>query len=65
TSSSTYASGETPNESAMEQAAYSGDRFEIQRRKTMLSTMLQEVHRRYRQYCDQMLMVKTSFESIA
>ncbi|GLJ42351.1 hypothetical protein SUGI_0877060 [Cryptomeria japonica] len=65
TSSSTYASGETPNESAMGQTPYSGDRFEIQRRKTKLSSMLEEVHRRYRQYCEQMHMVKASFESIA
>lgn len=62
--STTFAPGET-SESGMEQLAYSGDRFEIQRRRTKLLSMLEEVHRRYRQYCEQMQMVVTSFESIA
>ncbi|GLJ22992.1 hypothetical protein SUGI_0433740 [Cryptomeria japonica] len=45
--------------------SFSGDRFELRRRKAKLLWMLDEVERRYRHYCDQMKMVVTSFESAA
>lgn len=47
----------------MNQPFYSGDRFELQRRKAKLVSMLDEVDRRYRNYCDQMHLVVSSFES--
>eukprot|EP00268_Persea_americana_P037257 TRINITY_DN3691_c0_g1_i1.p1 TRINITY_DN3691_c0_g1~~TRINITY_DN3691_c0_g1_i1.p1 ORF type:complete len:757 (-),score=155.65 TRINITY_DN3691_c0_g1_i1:45-2315(-) len=40
------------------------DRFEHQRRKAKLSTMLDEVDRRYNHYCEQMQMVVNSFDSV-
>lgn len=47
----------------MNQPFYPGDRFELQRRKAKLVSMLDEVDRRYRNYCDQMQLVVSSFES--
>lgn len=49
----------------MNQPLYSGDRFELQRRKAKLVSMLDEVDRRYRNYCDQMHLVVSSFESVS
>ncbi|CAL9160908.1 BEL1-like homeodomain protein 4 [Musa acuminata AAA Group] len=40
------------------------DRFEHQRKKTKLISMLDEVDRRYSHYCDQMQMVVNSFDSV-
>eukprot|EP01018_Ginkgo_biloba_P034446 Gb_39741 [translate_table: standard] len=42
-SSTNYTSADTTNESAMEHSIYSGDRFEIQRRKSKLLSMLEEL----------------------
>ncbi|ONK59000.1 uncharacterized protein A4U43_C08F1940 [Asparagus officinalis] len=41
------------------------DLVELQKRKARLMLMLEEVHRRYRRYCEQMRAVVSSFESIA
>ncbi|OVA11964.1 POX domain [Macleaya cordata] len=43
---------------------YSLDLLELQKRKTKLVSMLEEVDRRYRQYCDQMKAVVSSFEVV-
>lgn len=40
------------------------DRFENQRRKTKLLSMLDEVDRRYNHYCEQMQMVVNSFDTV-
>ncbi|XP_008813264.2 BEL1-like homeodomain protein 4 [Phoenix dactylifera] len=40
------------------------DRFEHQRKKAKLISMLDEVDRRYNHYCDQMQMVVNSFDSV-
>ncbi|XP_038978425.1 BEL1-like homeodomain protein 2 [Phoenix dactylifera] len=40
------------------------DRFEHQRKKAKLISMLDEVDRRYNNYCDQMQMVVNSFDSV-
>ncbi|XP_064959973.1 BEL1-like homeodomain protein 4 [Musa acuminata AAA Group] len=40
------------------------DRFEHQRKKTKLISMLDEVDRRYNHYCDQMQIVVNSFDSV-
>ncbi|KAI3942573.1 hypothetical protein MKW92_008447 [Papaver armeniacum] len=42
---------------------YSLDLLELQKRKTKLISMLEEVDRRYRQYCDQMKGAVSSFEA--
>ncbi|XP_042516932.1 homeobox protein BEL1 homolog isoform X2 [Macadamia integrifolia] len=39
--------------------------LELQKRKAKLISMLEEVDRRYRQYCDQMKAVAASFEAVA
>ncbi|KAK6935421.1 POX domain, partial [Dillenia turbinata] len=39
--------------------------IELQKRKTKLLAMLEEVDRRYRHYCDQMKAVVSSFEAVA
>ncbi|KAL6549938.1 hypothetical protein OROMI_020426 [Orobanche minor] len=44
---------------------HSLDLLELQRRKTKLLQMLEEVDRRYKYYCDQMRAVISSFESVA
>lgn len=41
------------------------DFLELQRKKTKLFQMLQEVDRRYKHYCDQMKAVVSSFEAVA
>ncbi|KAH6761047.1 hypothetical protein C2S51_017996 [Perilla frutescens var. frutescens] len=47
------------------QPLYSLDLIELQRRKTKLLQMLEEVERRYKHYCDQMKGVTSSFEAVA
>ncbi|KAI3468702.1 hypothetical protein Pfo_025365 [Paulownia fortunei] len=47
------------------QSLYSLDLLELQRRKTKLLQMLEEVDRRYKHYCDQMKAVISSFEAVA
>ncbi|CAL9192841.1 unnamed protein product [Musa hybrid cultivar] len=42
----------------------SADKFEYQRRKAKLISMLDEVDRRYTHYCDQMQVVVNSFDSV-
>ncbi|XP_057800046.1 homeobox protein BEL1 homolog [Salvia miltiorrhiza] len=44
---------------------FSLDLLELQRRKTKLLQMLDEVDRRYKHYCDQMKGVTSSFEAVA
>ncbi|KAL6501722.1 hypothetical protein OROGR_026855 [Orobanche gracilis] len=44
---------------------HSLDLLELQRRKTKLLQMLEEVDRRYKYYCDQMRAVISSFDSLA
>ncbi|KAK6274705.1 hypothetical protein POUND7_004414 [Theobroma cacao] len=51
--------------SSRKQALYSLDFIELQKRKTKLLSMLEEVDRRYRHYCDQMKAVVSSFEAVA
>lgn len=41
------------------------DLVELQKRKAKLLSMLEEVYRRYRRYCDQMRAVVSSFEGVA
>ncbi|XP_068649863.1 homeobox protein BEL1 homolog [Aristolochia californica] len=47
------------------QSLYSLDLLELQKRKAKLVSMLEEVDRRYRQYCEQMRAVVSSFEAVA
>ncbi|OMO79576.1 POX family protein [Corchorus capsularis] len=51
--------------SSKKQSLYSLDFMELQKRKTKLLSMLEEVDRRYRHYCDQMKAVVSSFEAVA
>ncbi|XVF10552.1 hypothetical protein REPUB_Repub07fG0192400 [Reevesia pubescens] len=51
--------------SSRKQSLYSLDFMELQKRKTKLLSMLEEVDRRYRHYCDQMKAVVSSFEAVA
>ncbi|XP_021820869.1 homeobox protein BEL1 homolog [Prunus avium] len=44
---------------------YSLEFVELQKRKTRLLSMLEEVERRYKHYCDQMKAVVSSFETVA
>lgn len=44
---------------------YSLEFLELQKRKTKLLQMLEEVDRRYKHYCDQMKAVVSSFEAVA
>ncbi|EPS58139.1 hypothetical protein M569_16677, partial [Genlisea aurea] len=61
-----YKNTETEEEDAVNrQALYSLDVIELQRRKSKLLQMLDEVDNRYRHYCDQMKAVNASFEAIA
>lgn len=52
-------------ENASLQSLYSLDHSELQKRKTKLVLMLEEVDRRYRHYCNQMKAVVSSFEAVA
>ncbi|KAF2313352.1 hypothetical protein GH714_010520 [Hevea brasiliensis] len=51
--------------SSRKQSLYSLEFMELQKRKTRLLSMLEEVERRYRHYCDQMKAVVSSFEAVA
>ncbi|KAJ8650350.1 hypothetical protein MRB53_003373 [Persea americana] len=51
--------------SSKNQSLYSLDFLELQKRKAKLLAMLEEVDRRYRQYCEQMRSVVSSFEAVA
>ncbi|KAG4171777.1 hypothetical protein ERO13_A12G234500v2 [Gossypium hirsutum] len=51
--------------SSRKQSLYSLDFTELQRRKTKMLSMLEEVDRRYKIYCDQMKAVVSSFEAVA
>ncbi|KAK8938904.1 hypothetical protein KSP39_PZI011303 [Platanthera zijinensis] len=47
------------------QSLYSMEPLELQKRKAKLLSMLEEVDRRYRRYCEQMKAVVSSFEEVA
>ncbi|KAH7513893.1 hypothetical protein FEM48_Zijuj11G0030900 [Ziziphus jujuba var. spinosa] len=51
--------------SSRKQSLYSVEFMELQKRKTKLLSMLEEVERRYKHYCDQMKAVVSSFEAVA
>ncbi|XP_011029331.1 PREDICTED: homeobox protein BEL1 homolog [Populus euphratica] len=51
--------------SSRKQSLQSLEFIELQKRKTKLLSMLEEVDRRYRHYCDQMKDVVSSFEAVA
>lgn len=51
--------------SSKNQLLYSLEFMELQKRKTKLLSMLEEVERRYKNYCDQMRAVVSSFEAVA
>ncbi|KAK4844570.1 hypothetical protein QYF36_021795 [Acer negundo] len=51
--------------SSRKQSLHSLEFMELQKRKTKLLSMLDEVDRRYRHYCDQMKAVVSSFEEVA
>ncbi|GMJ03830.1 BELL 1 [Hibiscus trionum] len=51
--------------SSMKQSLRSLDFMELQKRKIKLLSMLEEVDRRYKHYCDQMKAVVSSFEAVA
>ncbi|KAI3990712.1 hypothetical protein MKX01_023012 [Papaver californicum] len=55
--------GSTDESSRKQSLLYSLDLLELQKRKTKLISMLEEVDRRYRQYCDQMKGTVSSFEA--
>nr|DAD47273.1 TPA_asm: hypothetical protein HUJ06_017210 [Nelumbo nucifera] len=50
---------------SQKQPLHNLDLLELQKRKAKLLSMLEEVDRRYRQYCDQMKAVVSSFEAVA
>lgn len=54
-----------PSGSSKQQSLGSLEFMELQKRKTKLLSMLDEVDRRYRHYCDQMKAVVSSFEAVA
>ncbi|KAF8413211.1 hypothetical protein HHK36_001187 [Tetracentron sinense] len=51
--------------SSRNQSLYSLELHELQKRKSKLLSMLEEVDRRYKNYCDQMKAMVTSFEKVA
>ncbi|KAL8543595.1 hypothetical protein ACS0TY_004242 [Phlomoides rotata] len=55
--------GEWKDENALKKQSL--DLLDLQRRKTKLLQMVEEVDRRYKHYCDQMRGVTSSFESVA
>ncbi|KAM7276987.1 hypothetical protein ACFE04_018853 [Oxalis oulophora] len=55
------ASSSSRNKSSLQSLEFG----ELQKRKTKLITMLEEVDRRYRHYCNQMKAVVSSFEAVA
>ncbi|KAK1303997.1 hypothetical protein QJS10_CPB11g00773 [Acorus calamus] len=52
-------------DSSRNQSLYSMDLLELQKRKARLLSMLEEVDRRYRHYCEQMRALVSSFEAMA
>ncbi|GLJ06717.1 hypothetical protein SUGI_0046110 [Cryptomeria japonica] len=52
------------SEVGVNQELYGGDRFELQRRKAKLVSMLEEVDRRYKHYRSQMQAIISSFECV-
>ncbi|KGN50071.1 homeobox protein BEL1 homolog [Cucumis sativus] len=54
-----------PSSSSTNFSLHSLDFMELQKRKTKLFSMLEEVERRYRHYCEQMKAVVASFEAVA
>ncbi|KAL5747536.1 hypothetical protein ACOSP7_024539 [Xanthoceras sorbifolium] len=56
---------ENASSSSRKQSLHSLEFMELQKRKTKLLSMLEEVDRRYRHYCDQMKAVVSSFEAVA
>ncbi|KAF8380185.1 hypothetical protein HHK36_027667 [Tetracentron sinense] len=57
--------GENGSCSSGKQSPYALDLLELQKRKAKLLSMLEEVDRRYRHYCNQMKAVVSSFEAVA
>lgn len=57
--------GSSSSSSSRKQALYSLEYMELQKRKTKLLSMLEQVDRRYRHYCNQMKGVVASFEAVA
>ncbi|XP_062026156.1 homeobox protein BEL1 homolog isoform X1 [Rosa rugosa] len=57
--------GSTSSSSKKQSSLYSLEFVELQKRKTRLLQMLEEVERRYKHYCDQMKAVVSSFETVA
>ncbi|XP_065858338.1 homeobox protein BEL1 homolog [Euphorbia lathyris] len=55
----------TNSSSSRKQSLCSLEFMELQKRKSKLLSMLEEVDRRYRHYCDQMKAVVASFEGVA
>ncbi|XP_049361478.1 homeobox protein BEL1 homolog [Solanum verrucosum] len=56
---------ESTASTSKKQLLQSLDLLELQKRKTKLLQMLEEVDRRYKHYCDQMKAVVSSFEAVA
>nr|DAD18993.1 TPA_asm: hypothetical protein HUJ06_020456 [Nelumbo nucifera] len=56
---------ENGGDSSKKQPLYTLDLLELQKRKAKLLSMLEEVDRRYRQYCEEMKGVVSSFEAVA
>ncbi|PON42600.1 Knotted like homeodomain transcription factor [Parasponia andersonii] len=57
--------GSSGASSSKKQSLHSLEFMELQKRKTKLLSMLEEVERRYKHYCDQMKAVVSSFEAVA
>ncbi|XP_050375968.1 homeobox protein BEL1 homolog isoform X2 [Argentina anserina] len=57
--------GSTSSSSKKPSSLYSLEFVELQKRKTRLLQMLEEVERRYKHYCDQMKAVVSTFETVA
>ncbi|XP_050228185.1 homeobox protein BEL1 homolog [Mercurialis annua] len=57
--------GSCSNTSSRKHSLFSLELLELQKRKTKLLSMLEEVEKRYRHYCDQMKAVVSSFEAVA
>ncbi|KAL6986294.1 hypothetical protein U1Q18_019662 [Sarracenia purpurea var. burkii] len=56
---------ENTSSSSKKHSLYNLELLELQKRKAKLLSMLEEVDRRYRHYCDQMNAVVSSFEAVA
>ncbi|KAG1354662.1 homeobox protein BEL1 [Cocos nucifera] len=57
--------GGSSSDSSRNRSLYSFDILELQKRKAKLLSMLEEVDRRYKKYCEQMRAVVSSFEAVA